>query len=211
MKRRPIAARGGLLVVVVVLLLRAASAEAQIPKTPESPYVAPSDQALLVFSRPRRRQASEVTFRIVDQAGRCLAVLDNGWQATAPIWPGTHILLVITGTAPPTTQLLQVKVGAGKTYVVQLRERVNMKSPAEIEVLRRSDQPLEAFPPAVRDRIPAKSDLRRCTEWVSWKQSKIKPRAKQAKLKWDEASEEHRETHTVHRSDGWTAAQVREP
>ncbi|UCF46314.1 MAG: hypothetical protein JSU89_03775 [Myxococcales bacterium] len=204
-------ARGALGVLVASLLATATPAGAQIPKTVETPYAAPSDQALLVFSRPRRRQASETTYRIVNQAGRCIAVLNNGWQMAAPMWPGKHMLMVITGTAPPTIQLMQVKLSGGKTYVVNLRSRVNVKSPVAIEVVRRSEQPLEAFPPAVRELVPNKPDLRQCTEWVSWKRSKIEPRAEQAKLKWDEASEEHRNQHTVRRNDGWTALEVRGP
>lgn len=204
-------ARGALGVLVASLLATATPAGAQIPKTVETPYAAPSDQALLVFSRPRRRQASETTYRIVNQAGRCIAVLNNGWQMAAPMWPGKHMLMVITGTAPPTIQLLQAKLSGGKTYVVNLRSRVNVKSPVAIEVIRRSEQPLEAFPPAVRELVPNKPDLRQCTEWVSWKRSKIEPRAEQAKLKWDEASEEHRNQHTVRRNDGWTALEVRGP
>jgi|GEM_PF-1739621 len=211
MQRRSLTAHGGLAVVVVALLLQAPSADAQIQKASASPYVAPPDQALVVFSRPRRKQISDVTFRIVNQAGRCLAVLDNGWHTTAPIWPGTHILMVISGTAPPTVQLFQLKVGPGKTYVVQFRERVNVKRPAQIQVLRRSEQPQEAFPPAIRDRLPAKPDLRTCTEWVSWKKSKIQAKAHQAKQDWDESGEKDREAHTVHRSDGWTASEVLGP
>jgi len=198
-------------VLAIALLVAGSPAEAQIPKTVKSPYAAPSDQALLVFSRPRRRQASETAYRIVSQAGRCIAVLNNGWQMAAPIWPGKHMLMVVTGTAPPTIQLVQANLSAGKTYVVSLRARVNAKSPVEVEVVRRSDQPLEAFPPAVRELIPAKPDLRQCTEWVSWKRSKIETRAEQAKRKWDEASEEHRDAHTVRRNDGWTAAEVQGP
>jgi hypothetical protein len=49
------------------------------------------------------------------------------------------------------------------------------------------------------------------TEWVSWKRSKIEPRAEQAKRKWDEAGDEHRDAHTVRRNDGWKATEVREP
>jgi len=196
---------------VIALLVAGSAAEAQIPKAVKTPYAAPSDQALVVFSRPRRRQASETTYRIVSQAGRCIAVLNDGWQMGAPMWPGKHMLMVITGTAPPTIQLLQANLSAGKTYVVNLRARVNVKSPVEIGIVRRSDQPLEAFPPAVRELLPAKPDLRKCTEWVSWKRSKIEPRADQAKRKWDEASEEHRDAHTVRRNDGWTAAEVQEP
>jgi hypothetical protein len=188
-----------------------AATEAQIPKAVESPYAAPPDQALVVFSRPRRRQASDVTYRIVSQAGRCLAVLDNGWQMGATMWPGRHMVMVITGTAPPTIQLMELKLSAGKTYVVNLRSRVHMKSPVHIQIVRRSDQPLEAFPPAVRKLAPVDPDLRKCTEWVSWKRSKIETRAEQAKRKWDEAADEYRNAHTLHRNDGWTAAEVREP
>jgi hypothetical protein len=203
-------ARAALGTLLIALFVANPTVEAQIPKTVEAPYAAPSDQALLVFSRPRRRQASETTFRIVSQAGRCLAVLEDGWQMSARVWPGKHMLMVMTGSAPPTIQLMQVKVSAGKTYVINLRARVNMKSPVEVEVVRRGDQPLEVFPAGVRELAPAKPDLRRCTEWVSWKRSKIGPRAEQAKRKWDEASQEHRDAHTVRRNDGWTAAEVLE-
>ncbi len=196
---------------VIALLSITATTEAQIPKAVESPYAAPSDQALVVFSRPRRRQASDVTYRIVSQAGRCLAVLDNGWQMGATMWPGRHMVMVITGTAPPTIQLMELKLSAGKTYVVNLRSRVHMKSPVRIQIIRRSDQPLEAFPPAVRKLAPVDPDLRKCTEWVSWKRSKIETRAEQVKRKWDEAADEYRNAHTLHRNDGWTAAEVREP
>jgi hypothetical protein len=181
MNNRPMRALDTLRVLLVALVVMSPSADGQIPKAVEAPYVAPSGKALLVFSRPRRRQASETTYQIVDQAGRCIAVLNNGWQMAAPMWPGKHMLMVITGTAPPTIQLMQAKLT------------------------------LEAFPAAVREAVLAKPDLRQCTEWVSWKLSKIEPRAEQAKRKWDEASEEHRGAHTVHRNDGWTAAEVQVP
>ncbi|MDH3655914.1 MAG: hypothetical protein OEN21_16750, partial [Myxococcales bacterium] len=177
---------------LLALLGASSTSEAQIPKTVQAPYAAPADQALLVFSRPRRRQASEVTMRVVNQAGRCIAVLDNDWLMAAPMWPGKHMLMVITGTAPPTVQLMEVRLSAGRTYVIDLRTRVNAKSPVAIQVLRRADQPLEAFPPAIRDRVPTKPDLRRCTEWVSWKRGKIESRARRVKVDWDKGGGEQR-------------------
>jgi len=187
------------------------TAQAQIPKTPDSSYVAPADQALLIFDRPRHRQASETGIRVVTPAGKCIALLENDWQMAAAIWPGKQMLMLVTGMSPPVVQLLEVNLSAGKTYVVRLRPRVNVKSPVEIEVLRREDQPLEAFPAAVREQLPAQPNLRQCTEWVSWKRSKIGSRAGEAKRSWDEADKEFRDRNTVHRNDGWTAAEVREP
>lgn len=192
-----------------LLLATSADAGAQIPKTVEAPYEAPSDQALVVFSRGRRRQASEVEVRVVNRGGRCIAMLKNDWHMAAPLWPGKQMLMVITGTAPPTVQLMEVKLSAGKTYVVKLRTRVSSKSPIEVDVVRRADQPLETFPANVRELVPAKPDLRKCTEWVSWKRAKIESRAERVKADWDEASDEHIETHTVRRNDGWTVAEVR--
>ncbi len=198
-------------VLLWALLTTGSASEAQSPRLVDARYVAPADQALVVFLRPRRRQASQATIRIVNQAGACIALLENAWQMAAPIWPGKQMLMVVTGTAPPTVQLMEVKLSAGKTYVVKLRTRVNAKSPVEIDILRRADQALEAFPPAVRELAPAKPDLRKCTEWVSWKGGKIESRAAQAKAKWDQASDEQREAYTLHRNDGWTAAEVRGP
>jgi hypothetical protein len=186
-------------------------ARAEIPKTNERPYAAPSGQALLVFNRPRRRQASEADFRVIDQAGRCLGLIENGWQVAAPIWPGTQMLLIVTGTTPPTVQLLHTKLTAGRTYLVELRARVNAKSPIQIEVIRRKDQPLEAFPTSVKERSPFQADLRKCTEWVLWKRAKLEPKAEIAKNKWDEADDAHREAHTIGRSDGWTEAEIYGP
>ena len=121
------------------------------------------------------------------------------------------MLLVVTGTMPPTVQLLQIKVSAGKTYVVKLRARVNVKSPVEIEVIRRADQPLQQFPQAIKEQSPFKQELRSCTEWVSWKRSKIEPKAELAKRKWDDADDAFRNEHTVRRNDGWTSAEVSGP
>ena len=185
-----------------------AHADAQISTAIEEPYAAPSDQALLVFTRPRHRQASQTGFRIVNQAGRCIARVENGWQVAAPMWPGKHMLLVITGTAPPTVQLMQAKLSAGKTYIVRLRARVSVKSPVEIEVVRKADQPLELFPSAIKEQGPFEQELRTCTEWVSWKRDKIEPKAELAKRKWDDADGAFRSERTVHRNDGWTAAEV---
>jgi hypothetical protein len=193
---------------LIACLGMSASVDAQVPKTIKEPYAAPSDQALLVFKRPRRRQASETEIRIVNQAGRCLALLKDGWQTAAPLWPGKHMLMVVTGVMPPTVQLMQAKVSAGKTYVVELKPRVNVKSPVEIDVVRRADQPLEQFPQAIKEQSPFTRDLRSCTEWVSWKRAKIEPKAEQAKRKWDEASDDFRNERTIRRNDGWTAAEV---
>ena len=109
---------------------------------------------------------------------------------------------------PPTVQLMQAKVSAGKTYVVKLRARVNVKNPVRIEVLRRADQPLGQFPQAIKEQRPFKQELRTCTEWVSWKRSKIEPKAEVAKRKWDEADDDFRAGLTVRRNDGWAAAEV---
>jgi hypothetical protein len=208
MLRRLVRITGVLGILLIVCFVLSARTDAQIEKTVEEPYAPPSDQALLVLARPRHRQASETDFRVVNQAGRCIALLENGWQVAAPLWPGKHMLLVLTGTAPPTVQLMQVNVSAGKTYVVKLRARVNVKSPVEIEILRKSDQPLEQFPSSIKEQSPFKQDLRKCTEWVSWKRSKIEPKAEVAKGKWDDADDKFRSEHTVHRKDGWTAAEV---
>ena len=193
---------------LIVCCVCAGAAYAQVPKTVEEPYVAPKDQALLVFSRPRHRQASETDFRIVDKAGRCVALLKNGWQVATPLWPGKHMLMIVTGEAPPTVQLMQAKLSAGKTYIVQLRARVNVKSPVGMEVIRRADQPLEQFPQDIKAQSPFPQELRSCTEWVSWKRAKIEPRASTAKRKWDEATDESRDEQTVRRNDGWTATEI---
>lgn len=195
-------------VMLIACLGMCASVGAQVPKTVKEPYAAPADQALLVFKRPRHRQASETEIRIVNQAGRCLALLKDGWQAAAPVWPGKHMLMVVTGVMPPTVQLMHAKVSAGKTYVVELKPRVNVKSPVEIRLIRRADQPLEQFPQAIKEQSPFTQDLRRCTEWVSWKRSKIEPKAEVAKQRWDDASDSFRNERTIRRNDGWTATEV---
>jgi hypothetical protein len=211
MKRRLSTFHRAASLLMVAALSLPATASAQIPPVAESPYAAPANQALVVFSRPRRNQASNVTYRIVHRSGRCLAELNNGWQMAVTMWPGKHMVMVVTGTAPPTIQLMELRLSAGKTYVVNLRSQVNVKSPVEIQIVRRSDQPLEAFPAAVRKPAPIDPDLRTCSEWVSWKRAKIESRAEIAKQKWDQDTVDHRDVHTVRRNDGWTAAEVREP
>ena len=193
---------------LIVCIAEDSRSAAQVPKTVDEPHAAPSDRALLVFDRPRHRQASETVFRVVNEAGGCIASLENGWQVAAPMWPGKHMLLVVAGTAPPSVQLVEAKLSAGKTYVVRLRPRVNVKSPVRIEIMRKSDQPLEQFPSDIKEQSPFKQDLRKCTEWVSWKRSKLGPKAELAKQKWDDADESFRSERTIRRNDGWTADEV---
>lgn len=195
-------------VLLIACFALATPVRAQVERTVEEPYSPPNDQALLVLSRPRRKQASETEFRIVDQAGRCIALLRNGWHVAVPMWPGKRMLLVVTGTAPPTVQLLQVKLSAGKTYIVEFRARVNVKSPVQIDVIRRADQPLEQFPPAIKEQRPFKQELRSCTEWVSWKRGKIEPKAEVAMTKWDDGDDAFRSEHTIRRNDGWTVDEI---
>ena len=95
--------------------------------------------------------------------------------------------------------------------MVKLRTRVKAKSPVEVQVVRRTDQALEVFPPELRELSPATPDLRKCTEWVAWKSGKIESRAERVKADWDKASDAHRAEHTVHRNDGWTATEVAGP
>lgn len=199
---------GVFLSMLIACLVPCPAASAQAPTAVEDPYVAPHDRALLVLARPRQRQSSETELRVVNQAGGCLGLLRNGWQVAVPMWPGRHMLMVVTGTAPPTVQLLEVKVSAGKTYVVKLRTRVNVKSPVDIQIVRRSDQPLEQFPQDIKAIAPFEQDLRSCTEWVSWKRSKLEAKAQAAKAKWDDADEALRDELTVRRNDGWTSAEV---
>jgi hypothetical protein len=116
--------------------------------------------------------------------------------------------MVVTGTAPPTVQLMQAKVSAGKTYVVKLHMRVSAKSPVDIQVVRRADQPLGQFPQEIKAVTPFEQDLRSCTEWVSWKRSKLEPKAEAAKATWDDADDEFRDLRTVRRNDGWTPDEV---
>jgi len=196
------------LLVIGCLALPSSTLPAQVQQTEPRPYAAPRGKALLVFNRPRKRQASETNFRVVDQAGRCLGILRNGWQIAAAVYPGTQMLLVVTGTAQPAVQLVRAKLSGGKTYVVELRARVNVKSPAEITVVRRDDQPLEAFPKTILEQSPFESDIRKCTEWVSWKRARIEPKAEVAKNKWDDANEAFRDEHTIHRNDGWAADEI---
>ena len=185
--------------------------EAQVQKTDTHPYAAPPGKSLLVFNRPRKRQAEETEIRVIDQTGRCLGMLKNGWQIAGAVYPGTQMLLVVTGTAQPTVQLLRAKLSGGKTYVVNLRPQVNVKRPLDITVVRRADQPLKAFPKTILEQSPFKSDLRKCTEWVSWKRKRIEPKAEAAKRAWDDADADFLDDHTIRRNDGWTEAEVYGP
>lgn len=201
----------GLLVFFALFHLVPPAAAAQVPKTEPRPYAAPPGKSLVVFKRIRRRQAKETEIRVIDQGGRCLAVLENDWQVATAVYPGTQMFLIVTGTAQVTVQLVRAKLSMGKTYVVELRARVNVKSPVEINVIRREDQALEAFPDSIKEQRPFDFDARKCNEWVSWKRARIEPKAELAKTKWDDAETEFRDQHTIRRNDGWTAAEVYGP
>jgi hypothetical protein len=200
-----------LLVFSALFAAAPATGSAQVQKTEPRPYAAPAGKSLVVFKRIRRRQAEETEIRIIDQGGRCLGFLKNDWQVAAAVYPGTQMFLIVTGTAQATVQLVRAKLSTGKTYVVELRARVNVKSPVQVNVVRRENQPLEAFPDAIKEQSPFNFDARKCNEWVSWKRARIEPKAEIAKNKWDDAEADFRDQHTIRRNDGWTAAEVYGP
>ncbi len=182
---------------------------AQIPTvSTKSPYVAAEGKALLVFVRPRKRLAEEVLHSVVDEQGRCIAVLGNGWTVVAPVRPGARKLLVVTGVAQPTVQLLKVKATVGNTYVVMFRPRVNAKRPVDITILRKSEQTLEKFPPSVLESGPFHPDLRDCSAWVASRRGRLVGKASDAKADWNEEDDEFRAAHTIRPADGWSASEI---
>lgn len=202
--------RVGRLLFISCFVFASLPSKADIPKTAAtSPYVAPEGKALVVFVRPRKRLAEEVTYSVVDARGRCIAVLRNDWKVVAPLGPGRQRLMVITGVAQPQVQLLKVKAEAGRTYVVKLRPRVNARNPIEMTVLRRTTQPLELFPGSVVQTNPFRPDLADCTAWVAARRSKLATKASRARAVWNE-DEAMRQRQTIQPADGWTRAEVTE-
>lgn len=200
------------LVSLAVWAAGAPSVEADLPGTAhESPYVAPEGKALVVFVRERKRLASEVTYSIVNDRGRCIALVANHWKVVARIEPGTQMLMVVTGVAQPQVQLLKVKAAAGRTYVVKMRPRVNAKNPVELTIFRRSAEPLEMFPASIRETGPFRPNLDECTAWVEARQSKLATKAAKAKEAWQAKDKEFRASHTIRGADGWTGAEVTGP
>lgn len=183
-------------------------ARADAPATQErSPYVAPEGRALLVLVRPRKRLAEEVPFSVLDERGECVGILGNDWKIALPLRPGPQTLMLVTGVAQPQVQLLRVKPTAGKTYVVRLRPRVDRKAPIEIVVVRKRDQPLEAFPGSILESSPFRPDLDGCTAWARSRRSKLAKKAANAKREWN-ADEGLRESQTVRAGDGWAADDI---
>jgi hypothetical protein len=193
-------------------LAAAAPAVADLPKTAgKSAYVAPEGKALLVFVRERKRLASEVVYSIVNERGRCIASVANDWKVVAAVEPGAQMLMVVSGVVQPRVQLLKVNARAGRTYVVNMRPRVNAKNPVKLNIVRRSAQPLEMFPASIRETRPFKPGLDECTEWVASRQSKLAGKAAQAKAAWHAEDEEFRASHTIGGADGWSGDQVTGP
>ena len=205
---RPRVRIGRLLVISGFVVTVSLPSKADIPKTPAtSPYVAPEDHALIVFVRPRKRLAEEVMYSVVDERGRCIAVLGNDWKVVGQLRPGRQRLMVITGVAQPQVQLLKVKAEAGRTYVVKLRPRVNARNPVEMTVVRRPEQPLELFPASVVQTNPFRPDLADCTAWVAARRSKLASKASRARTVWNE-DEAMRQRQTIQPADGWTREEV---
>lgn len=200
------------LVSLVVLAAAAPAVEADLPKPPgETQYIAPPGKALVVFVRQRKRLASEVIYSIVNERGQCIASVANDWKVVARVEPGTQMLMVVTGVAQPQVQLLKVKADPGKTYVVKMRPRVNAKNPVELTILRRSTEPLEMFPAAVRETSPFRPNLEECTAWVATRQSKLATKATQAKEAWSSKDKAFRESRTIRGADGWSGDEVTGP
>lgn len=183
-------------------------ADADVPRTSKSsPYVAPEGEALLVFVRPRKRLAEENIFSIVTERGECIGMLANDWKVVAPIRPGKQRFMVVTGVAQPQVQLLEVHAAADHTYVIKMRPRMNRKAPVELTVLKRSEQPLAAFPASILETGPFRPNLEECSAWVASRRARLTDKARAAAESW-KSDAETRAAQTVRASDGWPAAEV---
>ena len=206
------------LLTVLALLGLGTPVAAEIPTTPESPYVAAEGKALLVFARSAKWQLPDVTYTVVDEGGRCLGVLGNGWTVAAPVRPGRQRIMVLSGTLQMGMQLLRVRLDAGKTYVIRLDPSISAKEPIRFRVLRAEQEP---FPSDILGTTPFRSlasvpmapweDLDECSASMRKRAGKLESKSKRALEDWSTETKAFRDARTVRPNDGYSASEVVAP
>ena len=79
--------------------------------------VAPDDQALLVFVRPKRTPV--INFYVFDENKKLRTLFKNKEYAPITVEPGKHTFYVVAENA----ELIRAEVAAGRTYVIHAYPR----------------------------------------------------------------------------------------
>ncbi len=186
--------------VFLLTLTSTASAEPSDPAQVSS-FVAPQDQATVVFARPRFLLKT-TKLRILDRERRCVAMLKGKRHAVLAMEPGEHSLVAFMRKD---AKQIDLDLEAGRTYVVRTRPHGVYPTRIQIIPAKRNAPAFDEAKAWLAESKPYTSDLEACSKSVQKKRSSKKLDTALDKERARRAEDpKYRETHSLTPQDGRT-------
>lgn len=167
-------------------------------------YIAPEDQALLIFVE-RRSGRGHHEFLVVDEHRNFVADLRGSMHTVVALPPGQHTFYVISEDCEP----LIAAVEAGRTYIADIEPLADgRKVLVDLHAIRRGEPLFAEGPTWVRQTFHFEPDHRAGEAWVREDRDTIRRAVQIAMDHWQEASPEWRAQRTLRPTDGLLAEEV---
>ena len=178
------------------------------PAAEDASFVAPPDKALVVFVRDRAGSRT-VKFRVIDKKLRCLTEFKQNRHVILELEPGEHVLYVAAGTRRAHLERLQLKLAAGRTYVIGARPQLASKKKVDLETVRRNTERFAESKDWIRKTTRHVPDLKRCQKRIDRKRAKLESQVRDVDRGWSGTYESYRTAHSVIEEDGRTAEEAK--
>jgi len=185
--------------------------------SPDAPYVAPKDKALIVFVR-NGRASKEAPFVIFDEDGKCVAVHGEEDSELVPMEPGKHTLYTMSYNI----KRMEFDVAAGRTYFVEIVLPRYGAGTIKVTMAKRDSDAFKEVKTWVKGKAASdpKGDVCRGTEMQSSLEgskraskrgttARYDRKTDTADEKWNAADDAYRATWTMNKEDGFTAEEAK--
>lgn len=169
-----------------------------------SDYVAPEDQALLIFVE-RRSDRGHHEFLVVDEHRNFVADLRGDMHTVVTLPPGQHTFYVISEDCEP----LVAAVAAGRTYIADIEPLADGRRVlVDLHAARRGGSLFADAPTWVQQTFRFEPDGRSGQAWVREDRDTIRRAVQIAMDHWESATPEWRAQRTLRPRDGLLAEEV---
>lgn len=174
-------------------------------KAEPTSLVAPDDQALVVFVRPKRTPV--INFYVFDEKRKLRTLFKNKEYAAITVEPGKHTLYVVAENA----ELIRLEAVAGRTYVIHAYPKMGFgKARVGVEPARRNSPNFKEMNEWFHKTKRGEPDFKKGEKWTSKRQAALERRMTAAEEDWAKMDEEEQEKLTLRPDDGLSADQAKE-
>ena len=163
-------------------------------------FVAPADEALVVFVRPSKR-GKAISFYVVDESKKLLTLVKSNEHVAITLSPGKHSLYVVAENAG----LVRAELAAGRTYIISTRPKMGLgRARVVVEPALRTSPNFAESAKWLRDTKQGNPDFDKGARWVRNHRDALDKRISVAEWEWSSGNASARAALTMGVDDGRT-------